>query len=190
MPRNNNHSKLSPQVRRQRLKKIRLLAMDVDGVLTAGDILLLNSGEEIKIWNVKDRIAFFALKHYGDRFPVAWITGRQSQQVADRSKEVGVVALYQRCEDKGAALRAVLKKLHLAPAQCLFVGDDWVDLPAFREAGLAVCPADAHATVQSVCHWVTRAPGGRGVIREVVDAVFEAQGLTTEVLQRYTFPGR
>ena len=79
-----------PAAVRARLKKIRLFAMDVDGVLTAGDIVVLNSGEEIKIWNVKERIGLFALKKFSPRFKIAWITGRSSPQVAARAREIGV----------------------------------------------------------------------------------------------------
>lgn len=172
----------------EKAKKIRLFAMDVDGVLTEGSIILLESGEEIKFWNVKDRIAFFMLQKCGTQFRVAWITGRKSRQVAARSKEVGVGTLYQKCEDKGAALTATMAKLKILPEETLFIGDDLVDLPALGRAGLAVCPSDAHPTVKRVCQWVTRAPGGRGVLREVVDFVLEAQGRMETVLEMYEHP--
>jgi 3-deoxy-D-manno-octulosonate 8-phosphate phosphatase (KDO 8-P phosphatase) len=181
-------SKLSAKALRARTKKIRLFAMDVDGVLTEGSIILLASGEEIKFWNVKDRIAFFMLKKLRPRFRLAWITGRKSRQVADRAKEVGVVRLHQRCEDKGAALAATMAELKVLPQETLFIGDDLVDLPALRRAGLAVCPSDAHPAVKKVCHWVTRSPGGRGVFREVADAVIESQGLMPSLLAMYEKP--
>lgn len=172
------------------LRKIRLFAMDVDGVLTDGGLLVLNSGEEVKVWSVKDRIAFFVLKKLGGRFKVAWITGRGSRQVADQAKEVGVRALYQKCEDKGLALAETLRRLGLRRDECLFIGDDLVDLPAFLQAGLSVCPADAHSDVKRRCGWVTEAPGGRGVFREVVDRVLAAQGLRGRVLAMYARPAR
>jgi 3-deoxy-D-manno-octulosonate 8-phosphate phosphatase (KDO 8-P phosphatase) len=164
--------------------------MDVDGVLTDGSILILQSGEEIKVWDVKDRIGLFILKKFKDRFPVAWITGRASPQVADRAREIGVAALYQKCDHKGLALEETLSRLSLQPEECLFIGDDLVDLPAFRRAGLAVCPADAHPAVRRVCGWVTKARGGKGAVREVVDAVLEAQGLMKEVLSDFENPVR
>lgn len=164
--------------------------MDVDGVLTDGSILILNSGEEVKVWDVKDRIGLFVLKQFKNRFSVAWITGRKSPQVAARAREVGVAALVQKCDHKGLALEKTLKKLSLRSEECLFIGDDLVDLPAFRRAGLAVCPADAHPAVRRVCDWVTRAPGGKGAVREVVDAVLEAQGLMNEVLSAFENPAR
>lgn len=183
-------SKLSAKALRARAKSIRLFAMDVDGVLTEGSIILLKSGEEIKFWNVKDRIGFFMLKKFGKKFLLAWITGRKSRQVADRAKEVGVARLHQRCEDKGAALESTLADLKIDNAQTLFIGDDLVDLPALRRAGLAVCPSDAHPAVKKACHWVTRSPGGRGVFREVVDFVLESQGLMKPLLEMYENPDR
>ena len=174
----------------RRLRRVRLFAMDVDGVLTDGGIIVLNSGEEVKVWNVKDRIAFFILKRFGDRFPVAWITGRKSRQVADRAKEVGVAALFQNCDHKGLALESVLDKLKLTPAESLFMGDDLVDLPALRRAGVAVCPADAHPEVKKACHWVTRAAGGRGALREVVDRVLTVRGLMPAVVAQFENPRR
>ncbi len=188
LPGGRGTKKISGAALRERAKKIRLFAMDVDGVLTEGSIILLESGEEIKFWNVKDRIAFFMLKKFGDTFPVAWITGRKSRQVELRAGEVGVVSLHQHCEDKGAALNAAMAAVNVRAEQTLFIGDDLVDLPALRRAGLAVCPSDAHPAVKSVCHWVTRSPGGRGVLREVADLVLEAQGLMAGVLEMYENP--
>lgn len=173
---------------KKRLAKVRLIAMDVDGVLTDGGILILNSGEEVKIWNVKDRIGLFMLKRFGDRFPIAWITGRQSIQVSDRAQEVGVNTLYQRVDDKGLALQETLTKLRLSADQCLFVGDDLVDLPALAMAGVAICPRDAHRAVKEICHWITDANGGRGAIREVIDAVLDAQGLLAGAVQAFRLP--
>ncbi|MBK8575849.1 MAG: HAD hydrolase family protein [Elusimicrobia bacterium] len=179
---------LSKKALQKRAKRIRLFAMDVDGVLTEGSIILLESGEEIKFWNVKDRIAFFMLKKFGDKYPVAWITGRKSRQVESRAREVGVVSLHQHCEHKGLALDATLSEVKVQREETLFIGDDLVDLPALRRAGLAVCPSDAHPAVKKVCHWVTRAPGGRGVLREVVDFVLESQKLMKTLLDLYENP--
>lgn len=173
----------------KRAKKVRLLAMDVDGVLTEGSIVILDSGEEVKVWNVKDRIGFFMLQKAAPPFHFAWITGRKSRQVEERAKEIGA-ALYQHCDHKGLALKETLDKLGLSPDQCLFMGDDLVDIPALRLAGLAVCPADAHEEVKKVCHWVTRAPGGRGAFREVADLVLKAQGLWKTVMARFENPSR
>jgi 3-deoxy-D-manno-octulosonate 8-phosphate phosphatase (KDO 8-P phosphatase) len=183
-------AKLNLKALRARARGIRLFAMDVDGVLTEGSIILLESGEEIKLWNVKDRIAFFILKKFGAKFRVAWITGRKSRQVEARAKEVGVAVLHQHCDNKGVAFESTLADLKLKPSESLFVGDDLVDLPALRRAGLAVCPADAHPEIKKVCHWITRAAGGRGAVREVVDFVLESQGLMGPLLEQFENPDR
>jgi 3-deoxy-D-manno-octulosonate 8-phosphate phosphatase (KDO 8-P phosphatase) len=166
----------------KRAKKVRLFAMDVDGVLTDGGILILDSGEEVKVWNVKDRIAFAMLRMSGADFRLAWITGRKSRQVADRAKEVGVHALHQACLDKGRALAETAERFGLSPEETLFIGDDLVDLPALGLAGLSVCPSDAADEVKKAVHWVAKTPGGRGVFREAVDLVLKAQGLYGRVL--------
>lgn len=172
----------------RRASRIRLLAMDVDGVLTDGAIIVLNSGEEVKFWNVRDRIGFFMLRECGKAFRTAWITGRESLQVKTRAKELNIGRLYQRCEDKGRAYLETVKAFGLSPEEGLFIGDDLVDLPAFRHAGLAVCPGDAHPAVKDACHWTTRAVGGRGVFREVADLVLRSQGLWEGVLAKFESP--
>src|ERR1051326_4151760 len=108
----------------RRAQKIRLLAMDVDGVLTDGSIIVLDSGEEVKYWNVRDRIGFFMMRRASRKFHTAWITGRKSLQVETRAKEIGLDALYQNCEDKGAAFLETAQKLGVKPEESLFIGDD------------------------------------------------------------------
>lgn len=171
-----------------RLKKIRLLAMDVDGVLTDGKIIILNSGEEVKEWNVKDRIGFFIMKREG--YKLAWITGRKSLQVEARAAEVGVDVLRQNADHKGKALEEAAAHCGVSLAETLFIGDDWVDLPALARAGLAVCPSDARPEVRKVCHWTVPLPGGRGVFREAADAVLSAQGRLKGVLDSFRDPAR
>jgi len=168
-----------------RLKKVRLFAMDVDGVLTDGSIIVLESGEEVKAWHVRDRIGFFMLRESGAHFHTAWITGRKSNAVKGAAENLRIGALYQKCEDKGAALREVTRKFGLIPEEVLFIGDDLVDLPAFKAAGLAICPADAPDVVRKACRWTTKAAGGKGVFREVADAVLQAQGLWPRVIGRF-----
>lgn len=179
---------LSPKEILRRAKKIKLFAMDVDGVLTDGSILILNSGEEVKVWNVRDRIGFFMLGRASADYKLAWITGRESLQVESRARELKIHSLYQKSEDKGKALSEVLRRFSLKPEETLFIGDDLVDLPALRMAGLAVCPSDAADAVKSACHWVTKVPGGRGVFREAVDVVLKAQGLWAGVLRQFETP--
>lgn len=166
-------------------KKIKMFAMDVDGVLTDGSIIIYDSGEEIKLWNVKDRMAFSMLRHSGAVFRTAWITGRKSRQVARRAREIGVDVLCQDCLNKGKALNRAARRFGLKMEEILYIGDDLVDVTPLKMAGLAVCPRDAHDEAKKVCDWVARVPGGRGVFREAVDAVLKAQGLWQKVIRSY-----
>lgn len=172
----------------KRLKAVKLIAMDVDGVLTDGKIIILDSGEEVKEWNVKDRIGFFIMKREG--FKLAWITGRKSKQVEARAAEIGVDVLRQNADHKGKALEETAALCGVTLAQTVFIGDDWVDLPALARAGLAVSPADARPEVKKASHWVLDVNGGRGVFREVADAVLTAQGRMKGVLDSFRDPAR
>ena len=124
-------------------KKIKLIAMDVDGVLTAGEIIVLDSGGEIKIWNVKDRLAFHLIRRSKADIKLAWITGRASKQVADRAAEIGIDEFYQDCMDKKTAMEEILNKHSIKPEEAVFIGDDLIDIPVLRMVGIGVCPCDA-----------------------------------------------
>src|SRR5689334_12325817 len=99
----------------RRAKKIRLLAMDVDGVLTAGEIIILNSGEEVKVWSVKDRMGFAMLRASGLAIRLAWITARESEQVRQRAKDLKIDFLFQKCGDKWAALKDCARQAGVSP---------------------------------------------------------------------------
>ncbi|HOW29016.1 MAG TPA: HAD hydrolase family protein [Elusimicrobiota bacterium] len=176
---------LYPPAVLKKARSIRLLAMDIDGVLTAGDVVVLNSGEEVKFWNVKDRIGFTMLRKSGKEFHFAWITGRGCNAVERAAREIGVQSLYQQCWDKKKAFHELLAKLRLNPEEAAYLGDDLIDVPVLRVAGLAVCPSDAPAHVKAVSHYATRVPGGRGVFRETVELILEAQGLWPEVMRHF-----
>jgi 3-deoxy-D-manno-octulosonate 8-phosphate phosphatase (KDO 8-P phosphatase) len=180
-------TRVSPTQLRRRAAKIRLIAMDVDGVLTDGKIVIRASGEEIKEWNVKDRIGFFMLKHTKTPIHLAWITGRKSAQVEARAKEIGA-ALHQGCENKGRALEETAKHFGVTLQETAFLGDDLIDLPAFARAGLAVSPADGHAEAKASAHWVTKAKGGEGVFREVADTVLKARDEWSRVIDHFRNP--
>ena len=166
-----------------RWKGIRVVAMDVDGVLTAGDIIVLESGEEVKLWNVKDRLAFFVGRAQGLTF--VWITARDSKQVKARAKDVKVDALYAGCRDKKSALADLCRRFRVSPREVAYLGDDLIDLPVLRRVGLAACPSDAPTDVKRAVHYVSSLPGGRGVLRDVVDRILKAQGKWSRVLASY-----
>ena len=166
-------------------KKIKLLATDVDGVLTDGKIVILNSGEELKFWDAYDRFAFTLLRNYASHIKVAWITGRASPQVAARAKEVGVHYLYQKCMGKTAAVTEISKKENLSVNEIAFIGDDLVDLPVLSRCGFSACPKNAPADVKEAVDYVTDKESGKGVFREIVEIIFKSQGLWKKVLENY-----
>lgn len=162
---------------------IRLLALDVDGVLTDGHIYMGNSGELLKAFHIQDGMGISLLRNSG--IDVAIVTARESAIVAHRARELGVEHVLQGQKDKGAALAVLAERLAVPPAAMAFVGDDLVDLPILNRVGFAVAVADAHPLVRHHCHWQTLRGGGRGAVREVCELLLAAQGKLTEAFERY-----
>ena len=169
----------------RKAKKIKLIATDIDGVLTDGKIVILNSGEEIKSWDVRDRFAFTLLRNFAPGLRIAWITGRKSRQVADRAGEVGVHYLYQRCMDKVSAMEEIASKENISVDEAAYIGDDLLDLPVLLRCGFSACPADAAREVRDAVDYVAPAESGRGVFREVVEIILKSQGIWKNVLKKY-----
>lgn len=173
---------------RERLAAVRLLAMDVDGVLTDGT-LLWSAGPaegavfETKAFSVKDGLGLSLAR--AASLAVVWITGRTSGVVERRAAELGVTELHQWARNKAAVLEQIKSRHALPAAAVLYVGDDLNDLPAFGVVGVRVAVADAAPEVRAQADWVTDAPGGKGAVREVVDTVLRAQGRWEETLNRY-----
>jgi 3-deoxy-D-manno-octulosonate 8-phosphate phosphatase (KDO 8-P phosphatase) len=167
----------------QRAQKIRLLILDVDGVLTDGRIIYTDSGEELKFFHVRDGHGIRLLQQVG--IEVALITGRHSQVVAHRAKNLEITRVYQGVRDKLAVLGALQRELALTDAEIAVVGDDLVDLGMMRRAGLAVAVADAPREVQEHAHWVTTNPGGRGAVRELAEFILKAQGRWASLVEQY-----
>jgi len=168
-----------------KLNKIKLIAMDVDGVLTNGEIIIFDSGAETKIWNVKDRLGFHLVQRSGADIKLAWITGRASKQVADRAREIGIDEFYQGCMRKRPAMEMILKKYSLKPEQAVFIGDDLIDIPVLKMVGLGVCPKDAPEEVKKEADYISPHAGGKGVLREIVEAVLKARGFWKAAVKGY-----
>ncbi|MCC2667567.1 MAG: hydrolase family protein [Armatimonadetes bacterium] len=162
----------------EKLKGIRLLAMDVDGVLTDGTLLLgaTASGEpvELKGFHVRDGLALGLVRSAG--IEIAWITGRTSLVVERRAAELGITHVIQWARNKQQALSDLACRLGVAREEILYIGDDLNDVPAFAAAGVVVTVADAPAAIRERADWVTTLPGGHGAVREVVEALLHAQG--------------
>jgi 3-deoxy-D-manno-octulosonate 8-phosphate phosphatase (KDO 8-P phosphatase) len=146
---------------------IRLLVLDVDGVLTDGRLYFGPRGEALKAFHVRDGVGLRQLQHAG--LEIAVISGRRSPMVAARCRELGVRHVLQGVGDKLAALTRLCARLKLTPAACACVGDDLPDVPVMRAAALSFAVADAHRVARRAADVVTRLPGGRGAVREVCD---------------------
>lgn len=156
-------------------KSIRLLIVDIDGVLTDGGLQFDNRGEEYKTFNSLDGHGIRMLLDCG--IEVAVITGRNSGIVSHRMGELGVKHIYQGFRDKRPAFDQLLQDTNLEPSQIAYVGDDLPDLAVMRRVGLAIAVENAHAFVKQHCDWITNAVGGRGAVREVTDFILQAQSL-------------
>lgn len=153
---------------------VRLMLFDVDGVMTDGGLYYTDSGEEIKVFNTLDGLGIKMLRDSGVR--VGIITGRTSRIVEQRARHLGIDYVFQGVHDKLAAFVTVQQQAGVDAAQCGFMGDDLVDLPVLRRAGLAVAVPEAPELVRSHVHYVTGQPGGRGAVREVCELIMRAQG--------------
>ncbi|MHB8882970.1 MAG: 3-deoxy-manno-octulosonate-8-phosphatase KdsC [Thermodesulfovibrionales bacterium] len=168
---------------REKAKKIRLLILDVDGVMTDGSIILDNEGNEFKSFHVRDGHGIRMLMQSGVR--VAIITGRSSKVVVRRARELGITDVFQNCRDKRVAYRKLLKLYSLDSSQVAYIGDDIVDLPVMSLVGLPVAVADASAGTKEYALLVTRNRGGRGAVREVTDLILKSQGLWKDIFNEY-----
>lgn len=169
----------------KKAKKIKLIALDIDGVLTEGKLIILNSGEEIKIWNVKDRFAHTLLNKSGLNIKLAWITARQSDQVAIRASELKIDYVYQKYIDKLKAINDIISKEQFKYENIAYIGDDWLDIPALCNCGLSVCPKDAHEEVKKIVDYISKFNGGKGVFREVVEIILKSHNLYDKILKTY-----
>ena len=167
----------------EKARAVRLLVLDVDGVLTDGRLYFSEDGQELKTFDTQDGHGIKMLQQAS--IQCAIITGRNTQLVARRAANLGIKHLLQGREDKGVALIALSKELAIPLDEIAYVGDDWPDLPAIRHAGLGIAVANAHKEVRRHADFVTTARGGRGAVREVCDLILEAQGLYEEALAPY-----
>jgi 3-deoxy-D-manno-octulosonate 8-phosphate phosphatase (KDO 8-P phosphatase) len=167
----------------ERCLPIELLLLDVDGVLTDGSIVYGDQGVESKAFFVRDGSGLKLWTGLGKQAGI--ISGRRSAVVERRAAELGISIVVQGSADKLAALEMILTEQQLAPEQVCYVGDDLPDVPVMARCGLAVAVADACRETQSVAHYVTTAPGGRGAVREVIEVILRAQGLWAMVLDQF-----
>jgi 3-deoxy-D-manno-octulosonate 8-phosphate phosphatase (KDO 8-P phosphatase) len=166
-----------------RLAAIKLLLLDVDGILTDGRITYDNQGNELKSFDVKDGHGLKLLQRAG--IEVGIITGRQSDLVARRSAELGIDILYQGALRKLDPYLEILEEQGLGNEQVAYVGDDLIDLPILRRVGFSATVSDAHPDVLPLVDHVTQRPGGRGAVREICDLLLKGGGHWQQVTDRY-----
>ena len=175
-----------PSELQRRLQAIKLLLLDVDGVLTDGRLYFNSQGDEFKSFNTLDGQGIKALQRSGVK--VGIITGRTSEMVARRARDLGIGLLVQGREDKWEALQEILQEHPYPLEQIAFMGDDWPDLTVMSRVGLALCVANAHSAVVDISHWQSRERGGEGAVRAACDLIMQAQGSYQRILASYLSP--
>ena len=168
---------------KEKIRGLRLVVFDVDGVLTDGRIIYTESGDEIKSFDVRDGHGIKLLQRAG--LECAIITSRDSRIVRRRAEELGIGLLYQGMLDKVVALEDILRRRGLRADEVAFIGDDLVDVPVMRRVGLPVAVRDAVDEVKDVALYVTERPGGRGAVREITEIILKIKGVWKELLMHY-----
>ena len=172
----------------QLASRIKLLLMDVDGVLTDGRILYSSDGVEIEAFHIRDGVGLRAAHRAG--LLTALLTGRVSPAVARRAKELDISEIHKGIPDKVEIYETLLRRYNLTDEAVAYIGDDLNDLPLLARAGLAAAPADAADEVKARVAYVTARGGGRGAVREVIELILKAQGKWEEVIEnRGVLPG-
>ena len=179
---------LSAETLTASLQKIKLLALDVDGVLTDGTIYISPAGEVFKGFNAKDGMGIScALRN---NLQIAVITGRQSPIVERRCEELGIKLFMQGVKDKRLALQKMAQELGLTREEIAYMGDDLNDIPAFKASGLNLVPADGSIEVLAVADIITKAKGGRGAVREAITMILVAQDNWEQIVNSYLTAGQ
>ena len=170
----------------ERLRKVRLLLLDVDGVLTDGRIMLDDNNVQSKSFDVTDGHGLKMIQRIG--IEVGIITGRSSRVVEHRANELGIGIVHQGAKNKLIVARQILAERGIAPEEVAYIGDDIIDLPVMLQVGLAVTVTDAQQVVKSRAHWVLDLPGGYGAVRQFCDALLKARGAWEDATRRYFEP--
>jgi 3-deoxy-D-manno-octulosonate 8-phosphate phosphatase (KDO 8-P phosphatase) len=168
---------------RDRCRRIELLILDVDGVLTNGSIAYVDNGVEVKAFHVRDGSGLKIWAQAGKRSAI--ISGRASPTVSRRAAELGITAVVQGADKKLSHFQKMLTNAGLQAEQACYVGDDLPDLPVLCRCGLAVAVADACTDVRTAAHYVTSVPGGGGAAREVIELILRSQGLWHDVVAKF-----
>jgi 3-deoxy-D-manno-octulosonate 8-phosphate phosphatase (KDO 8-P phosphatase) len=167
----------------EKLKDIQLLLLDVDGVLTDGSIIYSDEDSETKVFNVKDGFGLKLVMAAGIK--VGLVTGRTSRALHRRCRDLGIRYIYDGVQQKAPLLDKIITETGVGAANTAFIGDDLPDLPLMRRIGLSIAVADAHEVVRDYSEWITSAPGGRGAVREVCDALLKVRGDWEKMMEKF-----
>ncbi len=167
-------------------RRVRLLLLDVDGVLTDGTILLHHDGTESKAFHIRDGAAIVWALRAG--LKVGLLSGRASDATVQRAAQLGIPLVVQGAADKLAAYEQILREATLEDGEVAYMGDDLQDLPVLRRVGFSAAPADAPAEVRSRVHWVSEQPGGHGAVRELIEHLLQTQGAWQNAVDHYLAP--
>lgn len=169
-----------------RAKPVRMVVLDVDGVLTDGGIYLDDNGLESKRFDVRDGMGIRLLRQAG--LSVGVVTARRSRSVAKRAEELALTFVHQGVQDKWSCLQQELRRAGIEPYQCAYMGDDLVDLGVLQRVGLATAPLDAVGEVRHRVHWVATHHGGRGAVRELAENLLHTQARWQAVIAPFVDP--
>jgi 3-deoxy-D-manno-octulosonate 8-phosphate phosphatase (KDO 8-P phosphatase) len=169
----------------RKISRVKLLILDVDGVMTDGRIIIDDAGLESKQFDVRDGHGLKMLMRCN--IDVVLLTGRRSQVVTHRAADLGIAEVHQGIWNKLDVFKEILQRRNLAPEETAYVGDDVVDIPLLKRVGFGVSISDAVPDARRVADYVTRHRGGRGAVREVCEMILKAQGRWAEVAARYEF---
>ncbi len=164
-------------------KAIKLLLLDVDGVLTDGNLIYSHEGKESKSFNTQDGFGLRMLQDSG--VEVGIITARSSEALTRRGQDLKISHLYQGSSNKLEAYKEICKKTGLKPFEIAYMGDDWLDMVLLKRVGLSIAPANAVIEIQEMVHYVTTLSGGHGAVREICDLILTATGEHKKLLQQY-----
>ena len=170
---------------KEKLKKIKMLILDVDGVMTDGKIIMDSEGRELKNFNVRDGHGLITIQRHGIK--VAILTGRTSDVVEHRARDLNIKEVYQGALNKKEIFEQILKKNNLLPVNTAFMGDDIVDIPVLKQVGFSVAVADAADVVKKCVNYVTKNNGGEGAVREICELILEAQEKWPLIAEKYEF---
>ncbi len=165
----------------ERAQGIEMLVLDVDGVMTEGQIVMDDRGEESKAFNVRDGHGIKMLQRTG--IEVAILTGRSSQVVANRARDLGIEYVVQGSLRKADGIDELCQQAGIVPDACAYMGDDVIDLPAMAKCGLSMAPGDAHQGVIEKVNWVSDYRGGRGAVRQAAEGLILASGYWSKVVE-------